>query len=98
VLADAGYDSNKVAEAVEGQDRRQRLNKDYGGYGQRWQAETVFSMIKRRLSSGVAGRTYVSQRRELWLLAITQNVMILYVCRGFLLSTCDPDSPWPAPR
>lgn len=30
---------------------RQRLNKHYGGYGQRWQAETGFSMFKRRIGS-----------------------------------------------
>ena len=56
---------------------RQRLNKGYGGYGQRWQVETVFSMIKRRLGSAVQGRSYQSQCRELWLLAITHNLMII---------------------
>ena len=30
---------------------KQRLNKHYGGYGQRWQVETGFSMIKRRISN-----------------------------------------------
>jgi hypothetical protein len=69
---------------------RQRLNKHYGGYGQRWQAETVFSMIKRRLSSAVAGRSYRSQRRELWLLALTHNIMLLYVGQGFLQSISGP--------
>lgn len=56
---------------------KQRLNKNYGGYGQRWQAETVFSMIKRRLSASVAARYYWSQCREVMLLVITHNVMIL---------------------
>lgn len=56
---------------------KQRLNKDYGGYGQRWQVETVFSMMKRRLASAVHGRSYWSQCRELWLLAITHNIMIV---------------------
>ena len=55
---------------------RARLNKDYGGYGQRWQIETVFSMMKRRLATAVQGRSYGSQCRELWLLAITHNLMI----------------------
>lgn len=58
---------------------KRRLNKDYGGYGQRWQAETVFSMLKRRLADAVAARSYWSQCRELWLLAITHNLMILSV-------------------
>jgi hypothetical protein len=56
---------------------KRRLNKDYGGYGQRWQSETVFSMIKRRLATAVQGRSYGSQCRELWLLTITHNLMIL---------------------
>jgi hypothetical protein len=55
---------------------KQRLNKDYCSYGQRWQVETVFSMIKRRLGSVVHGRSYWSQCRELMLLAITYNIML----------------------
>jgi hypothetical protein len=71
---------------------KQRLNKTYGGYGQRWQGETTFSMIKRRSATAVHSRTYWSQCRELWLLAITHNVMILYVSAGFLQSSCVPFS------
>lgn len=47
------------------------------GYGQRWQAETGFSMMKRRLAVYVAARSYQRQMRELRLLALTHNVMIL---------------------
>jgi hypothetical protein len=65
---------------------KRHLNKHYGGYGQRWQSETVFSMIKRRLATAVQGRSYWSQCRELWLLAITHNLMLLYVITGFLQS------------
>jgi Transposase DDE domain len=65
---------------------KQRLNKSYGGYGQRWQGETAISMIKRRSAVAVYARTYWSQSRELWLLALTHNVMILYVLTGFLQS------------
>jgi hypothetical protein len=72
---------------------KQRLNKHYGGYGQRWQSETAFSMIKRNLSAAVQGRRYWSQCRDLWLLAITHNVMILYVRTGFLQSRSDPSKP-----
>ncbi len=56
---------------------RQRLDKHYGGYGQRWQSETVFSMIKRRLADAVSARRYGSHCRELWLLSITHNLIIL---------------------
>ena len=56
---------------------RQRLDKHYGGYGQRWQVETVFSMIKRRLANAVQARRYQSQCRELWLLALTYNLILV---------------------
>ena len=55
---------------------KQRLNKDYGHYGQRWQVETGISMLKRRLAHSVNGHTYWSQCREVWLLAITYNIML----------------------
>jgi DDE family transposase len=54
----------------------QRLNKRHGGYGQRWQVETVNSMIKRRLATAVAGRSFPSQSRDAWLLALTLNLML----------------------
>jgi hypothetical protein len=69
---------------------RQRLDKDYGRYGQRWQVETGISMIKRRLATAVNGRSYWSQCRDLMLLAITYNIMLLYVVRAFLQSTLKP--------
>jgi hypothetical protein len=70
---------------------KQRLNKDYGKYGQRWQAETGFSMFKRRLGSAVHGRSYWSQCRDLLLMAITYNLMLLHAIRGFLQSRSRPD-------
>ena len=48
-------------------------------YGQRWQAETVHSMLKRLLGPALRARTYWSQCREMLLMAITLNVMILAV-------------------
>ena len=47
-------------------------------YGQRWQDETVFSMIKRRQGSAVNATTYRSQCRGLMLKALTHNILILY--------------------
>jgi len=55
---------------------RQRLTKQYGGYGQRWQVETVNAMLKRRLATAVAGRRFPSQSRDAWLLALTFNLML----------------------
>jgi hypothetical protein len=56
---------------------KRRLNKDYGQYGQRWQAESGFSMIKRCIADTVQGRSQWSQRRELWLVVITYNILLL---------------------
>ncbi len=47
-------------------------------YGQRWQVETVFSMIKRNLGSALSGRSYWSQCRDMMLLVLTHNVMIIW--------------------
>ena len=52
-------------------------------YGQRWQTETVNSMIKRRLGSALRARTYWSQCREIILRVITHNVMIVAKIRVF---------------
>jgi hypothetical protein len=56
---------------------KRRLNKDYGKYGQRWQAETGFSMIKRRLAVAVAGRSYWARCRDALLLALSHNILIV---------------------
>ena len=57
--------------------RLMREEFDSERYGQRWQVETIFSMIKRNLGSALHARSYWSQSRELMLLAITHNVMII---------------------
>jgi hypothetical protein len=46
-------------------------------YGQRWQIETVFSMIKRRLGAALRSRSYYAQCREVALKVLTFNLMIL---------------------
>jgi hypothetical protein len=46
-------------------------------YSQRWQAETVNSMLKRLMGSALRARSYWSQCRETVLRAIALNVMIL---------------------
>jgi hypothetical protein len=50
---------------------------DHQTYGQRWQVETVASMLKRNLGSALRARHYWSQCREMILRALTHNVMIL---------------------
>ena len=47
------------------------------GYTQRWQSETVNSMIKRNLGSALSGKSAASRKRDMTLKVITHNVMVL---------------------
>lgn len=53
------------------------------GYTQRWQVETVVSMIKRNLGDALSATTYQSQCRELRRLVIVHNIMIFLWRRRF---------------
>jgi len=86
IPATAGRPTTKPPTGRYRRQMKQRLDKDYGSYGQRWQAETGFSMFKRRLGSVVNGRSYWSQCRDLLLMAITYNLMLLYAALAFLQS------------
>lgn len=57
--------------------RRFKRKADKRWYGQRWQVETVNSMIKRNLGSALRARTAPRRRNELLLRVITHNSMIL---------------------
>jgi hypothetical protein len=54
---------------------KRKADKEY--YGQRWQSETVNSMIKRNLGSALRATTARRRSKELLLRVITHNVMIL---------------------
>lgn len=54
---------------------KQRFGQLKARYGQRWQAETVNSMIKRRLGSALRARDHWSRCREIILRTITHNSM-----------------------
>lgn len=58
---------------------RQRMKTRFNNkkYAQRWQVETVNSMIKRSMGSALRARTYWSQSREITLKVLTHNIMIL---------------------
>ena len=58
---------------------KQRFARLKRKYGQRWQVETVNSMIKRRLGSALRARVEANQFREIILRAITHNVMIIRI-------------------
>jgi len=51
-------------------------------YGQRWQVETVNSMIKRNLGSALRAKTARRRSMELLLRVVTHNVMILCEAKG----------------
>jgi Transposase DDE domain len=56
---------------------KRRLHEGYCRYGQRWQAEAVFAMIEGRLGSVVHALTYWAQCRELMVLAVVYNLLIV---------------------
>lgn len=51
-------------------------------YGQRWQVETVNSMIKRNLGSALRARTARRRSMELLLRVVTHNIMIICQPKG----------------
>ncbi len=65
-------------------------------YRQRCQAETVFSVLKRRLDASVNACSYWSQCRALMLKAITHNIMILRQKQVFDRAFHGPYNSWPA--
>jgi len=63
--------------------RLMKVRFDRPAYRRRSQIETVISMIKRRQGAHVHGRSYHGQCRDLRLLVLTHNVMILVVVQVF---------------
>src|SRR5204862_3322288 len=56
---------------------RTRRSRRRCGYTQRWQVETVNSMIKRNLGSELAGKTADSRERDMLLKVLTHDLMVL---------------------
>jgi len=65
---------------------------DRPAYRDRVQVETVMSMIKRRQGNHVRGRSYQSQCRDLRLMALTHNIMILLFSYVFYRAGLSPFS------
>jgi len=70
--------------------RLMKVRFDRGAYRRRSQVETVISMIKRRQGAHVHARSYHSQCRELRLLVLTHNIMILVVVEVFYTAVLTP--------
>jgi IS5 family transposase len=92
VLADAGYDGRSVIESDLVPPQRRNGIKDPtrlakaeqvaqarldGLYGQRWKAETVNSVIKRKFGSAIRSRSLLPQRREAAMRAVIYNLHVL---------------------
>jgi hypothetical protein len=56
---------------------RTRRSRKRCGYTQRWQSETVNSMIKRNLGSELSGKTAASRKRDMLLKTLTHDLMVL---------------------
>ena len=54
-----------------------RTDFDKKTYGQRWQAETVISMIKRNQGDELRAKSYWSQNREMLLKVLTHNIAVV---------------------
>jgi len=61
--------------------REMRTDFDKKTYGQRWQVETVFSMIKRNFGSALRAKRYWSQCREMMLLVLTHNLAVILLAK-----------------
>jgi hypothetical protein len=75
----AGRPTSRLPDDPLRRQMRQRFDRgrDRSLYGQRWQSETVNSMIKRNLGSALRARTAVRRRHELLLRVLTHNIMLL---------------------
>jgi hypothetical protein len=69
-----------------------KVRSDRAAYRRRSQVETVVSMIKRRQGAHVHARSYHSQCRELRLIVLTHNIMILVVVDIFYTACQEPNS------
>ena len=58
-------------------------------YGQRWQVETVVSMLKRNLGTALTARSDMRRNQEMMLMVLTHNLAIIYGYRGVLQSMHD---------
>lgn len=75
----AGRPTNKLPTGRHRRNMHHRFKRkaDRRYYGQRWQSETVNSMIKRNLGSALRATTARRRSKELLLRVVTHNVMIL---------------------
>jgi hypothetical protein len=80
----AGRPTSKPPSTRHRRNMRHRFKRkaDQKHYGQRWQVETVNSMIKRNLGSALRARTATRRSMELLLRVVTHNIMVLAKAKG----------------
>ncbi len=59
-------------------------------YGQRWQVETVMFMLKQHQGAALTAHTYHTRRREMGLMAVTHNILILRLIKLFYRALPSP--------
>jgi len=86
ILPKAGRPTNKLPKTK--YRREMKTDFDDENFGQRWQVETVFSMIKRNFGSALRARKYWAQCREMMLLVITHNIAIILLVKDLFYRAC----------
>jgi len=57
-------------------------------FGQRWQVETVFSMIKRNQGEALLSKSDLAQNREMMLKVLTHNIAIILLVKELFYRAC----------
>ena len=65
-----------------------RTDFDNESCGQRWQVETVFSMIKRNQGDALRARNYWAQNREMMRKVLTHNIGIILFVKELFYRAC----------
>ena len=86
IPAKYGRPTTKLPKGKYRREMRTDFNED--AYGQRWQVETVYSMIKRNQGSELRARSYWSQCREMLLKVLTHNIAIIQLVKELFYRAC----------
>ncbi len=63
---------------------------NHEAYGQRWQAKTVMFMLKARQGESLTARSYHARRREMGLMGLTYNLMVVALAEPFYRAGLTP--------
>jgi len=77
IPATAGRPTNKPFKGAHRREMKENWDRYKKPYGQRWQVETVNSMLKRMLGSALRAIKPWNRKREMMLRVLTLNIMII---------------------